>query len=365
MARSSAVKENAMSRIVVGMSGGVDSAVTAYLLKCAGHEVIGVTLKTWLNDSGEVSRCCEIDDAHGAALAMDIPFYTVNCASEFRANVIKPFINDYLGGKTPSPCVVCNRTVKWAKMLEFADSMNADYIATGHYASVIRLENGRYTVKAADSSEKAQAYMLYRLSQEQLARTIMPLGKLTKAEVREIAASAGLPVAAKADSQEICFITHGTYSDYIEENCEGYTPNEGDFVDEQGNVLGRHKGIIHYTVGQRRGLGVAMGYPVFVKRIDAEKNEVVLARDEELYGSRIICGDLNFQSIPDIAQGERIEANVRIRYKHAGEKAVIERLDEERVAVTFAAAVRAAAPGQSAVFYDNDGCVIGGGVIER
>ncbi len=354
-----------MSRIVVGMSGGVDSAVTAYLLKCAGHDVIGVTLKTWLNEEGEVSRCCEIDDANRAAIAMDIPFYTVNCAHEFRSSVVEPFINEYICGRTPSPCVICNRTVKWAKMLEFADSMHADYIATGHYASVVKLDNGRYTVKTADSAAKDQAYMLYRLTQEQLARTIMPLGGLTKDEVREIAKTAGLEIANKADSQEICFITHGSYSDYIEEHSEDYTPKEGNFVDEDGNVLGRHKGIIHYTVGQRKGLGVAMGYPVFVKRIDAEKNEVVLCRDEALWGTKIICKDLNFQSIPDIAPGEKIEANVRIRYRHSGDRAVIERIDDSAVSVLFKTPVRAATPGQSAVFYDDNGYVIGGGVISN
>lgn len=353
-----------MSKIIVGMSGGVDSAVTAYLLKAAGHEVIGVTLKTWLNAEGEVSRCCEIDDAQAAAYMLDIPFYTVNCAPEFRSEVVEPFIGEYIAGRTPNPCINCNRTVKWARMLDFADSMNADLIATGHYATVVRLENGRYTVQTSASAQKDQTYMLYRLTQEQLARTVMPLGKLTKDEVRDIARRVGLHVANKADSQEICFITQGSYADYIEQNSESYTPSEGNFVDEAGNVLGRHKGIIHYTVGQRKGLGVALGRPIYVKRIDAEKNEVVLADESALFDTEIVCGELNFQSIEDIKAGESVPANVRIRYHHSGEKAVITRIDDSCVRVAFASAVRAATPGQSAVFYDENGCVIGGGVIE-
>lgn len=351
-----------MSKIVVGMSGGVDSAVTAYLLKAAGHDVIGVTLKTWGGSPGEVSRCCEIDDAQAVARALDIPYYAVNCAEEFRKSVVEPFICEYMAGRTPNPCVVCNRALKFERMLEFADSMGAEYIATGHYASVERLKNGRLAVKNAAFAQKDQTYMLYRLTQNQLARTLMPLGKLTKDEVRRIAASAALPVANKPDSQEICFVTSGSYADFIEENAENYTPRKGNFVDESGNIFGEHKGLIHYTVGQRKGLGIAVGKPIFVKRIDAEKNEVVLADDAALYSSEITCDTLNFQSIPGLAPGECVEANVRIRYHHAGEKAVVEGCGES-VKIKFGKPVRAATPGQSAVFYDAEGCVIGGGRI--
>lgn len=352
-----------MSKVVVGLSGGVDSAVTAYLLKTLGYEVIGVTLKTWLNDEGEVSRCCEIDDARKVSYKLDIPYYAINCASEFRRKVVAPFTSDYIHGMTPNPCIGCNRYVKWERMLEFADSMGAEYIATGHYASVVRLDNGRYTVKNASSAQKDQTYMLYRLTQEQLSRTLMPLGNLTKDDVRRIAASAELPVANKPDSQEICFVAEGSYADYIENSCEEYNPSQGNFVDEQGNILGKHRGIIHYTVGQRKGLGLAMGKPVFVKSINAETNEVVIAGNEALFSSEIFCRELNFQSIPDIYEGTPVPAHVRIRYHHAGEKAVVERISDDKARIVFEAPVRAAAPGQSAVFYDENGCVIGGGII--
>ena len=352
-----------MSKIIVGLSGGVDSAVAAYLLKSAGHDVIGVTLKTWSGEN-EQSRCCEIDDARRIAWKLDIPYYAVNCAAEFRRLVIEPFIDDYTKGKTPNPCVLCNRVLKWEQLLYAADSMMADYVATGHYASIVKHDNGLFSVKNAAYAEKDQTYMLYRLSQQQLKRTIMPLGGLAKSEVRAIAERAGLPVADKADSQEICFVTDGEYADYIEQNSENYIPCEGNFVDESGAVIGRHKGLIHYTVGQRRGLGLAMGRPVYVKRIDAEKNEVVISGEESLYTREIFCGSLNFQSIPDIAVGQQTAANVKIRYRHSSQPAVITKCGSDMVRVLFDSPVRAATPGQSAVFYDDNGCVIGGGIIE-
>ena len=351
-----------MSKIVVGMSGGVDSAVTAYLLKAAGHDVIGVTLKTWSGADGSDGGCCEISDARRVAQALDIPFYTVHCESEFRECVVMPFVEDYLAGRTPNPCVVCNRTLKFSKMIEAADTFGAQYIATGHYAEIVRLENGRLAVKNAEFADKDQTYMLYRLTQEQLARTLMPLGRLPKSEVRAIAGKAGLPVANKPDSQEICFVTSGSYADFIEENAEGFEPRPGSFVDENGTVLGEHKGIIHYTVGQRKGLGVAFGKPMYVKRIDAPGNKVVLAPDSALYSGCVTADCLNFQSIPDLPEGETIAATVRIRYRHAGERAVITRCGG-CVNIEFEKPVRAPAPGQSAVFYDEHGCVIGGGRI--
>ena len=351
-----------MKKVVVGMSGGVDSAVTAYILKNLGYEVVGVTLKTWVAQ-GEVSRCCELDDARAVADMLSIPFYTVNCAGEFSREVVGPFVGDYMNGLTPNPCVVCNRSVKWAKMLEFADSVGARFVATGHYASVVRKENGRFTVKTSAHAEKDQTYMLYRLTQPQLERTIMPLGELSKDEVRKIADSARLPVAKKPDSQEICFITEGTYADYIEQNCPDYEPKAGNFTDEDGNILGVHKGLIHYTVGQRKGLGSAFGRPVYVKRSDPVTNSVILAEDDALYTSQITVRSLNFMGIGGIEDGGKIRARVRIRYHHKGENAVIERIGEDLVKVTFDTPVRAATPGQSAVFYDDEGCVTGGGII--
>lgn len=354
-----------MSKVIVGMSGGVDSAVTAYLLKIAGYDVIGVTLKIWTAANGEESRCCEITDAQAVAAQLDIPYYAVNCMSDFKKHVTDPFVEDYLCGITPSPCVGCNRKIKWSKMLEVADSMGAEYIATGHYAHIVKKENGRLAVKTADYASKDQTYMLYRLSQEQLARTLMPLGKLSKEEVRDIARKVGLKVAEKHDSMELCFIPDGNYADYIEEYAGDRVPPEGNFVSESGEILGRHKGIIHYTIGQRKGLGIAFGHPMFVKEIRPETNEVVLSEEEALFTKEVFCNDLNFQSIEDIKIGEKLECKAKVRYRHNAQKAVIERIDSDKVKITFEEPVRAATPGQSAVFYDEEGCAIGGGVIVK
>ena len=352
-----------MAKIVVGLSGGVDSAVAAYLLKQAGHEVVGVTLRTWESSDETEGRCCEIDDARSVAGALDIPYHVFNCTLDFSERVIVPFIREYLRGRTPNPCVVCNRTVKWEKMLYAAQILQAEFVATGHYASVIRLPNGRWTVQKALHAEKDQTYMLYRLTQEQLAATRMPLGGLSKTDVRRIAAQAGLPVAAKKDSQEICFIPDGSYAEFIAASAEGSLPGEGWFVDEDGNRLGRHRGIIHYTVGQRRGLGLAMGHHVYVKELRPEKNEVVIGDEQSLYTGSVVCEDVCYMSIPGLEEEEVLPCSARIRYRHELQEALLEALCPGRVRVRFRDPVRAPAPGQSAVFYDETGCVIGGGII--
>ena len=371
-----------MSRVVVGMSGGVDSAVTAYLLKMAGHDVIGLTLRTWVSECGEESRCCEIDDARSVCDEIGIPYYVQNCIPEFNTGVIEPFMDDYMHGLTPNPCVGCNRIIKWDQMMKFANRMQAEYVATGHYASVVKLDNGRYTVKKAAFDKKDQTYMLYRLSQEQLSATLMPLGALSKDEVRNIAEKAGISVADKKDSQEICFVPDGDYAGFIEKNYDGsvgversdpdgsgvtLTPDpfrRGNFVDESGQVLGQHRGIIHYTVGQRKGLGIAMGRPVYVKEIRPETDEVVLCDEEALFTDVVRCRDLNFLSIPPMKSGDRVRARVKIRYHHSAKGAWLEVPDgDTRLIIHFDEPVKAATPGQSAVFYDDDDCVIGGGVI--
>lgn len=352
-----------MPKVIVGMSGGVDSAVTAYILKAMGYDVIGVTLRTWVGGDGKESRCCEIDDAQAVAEQLDIPYYVLNCLSDFHRKVVEPFTYDYLHGLTPNPCVLCNRDIKWEGLLHAADVMGADYVATGHYASVVRLENGRYTVQKAASAPKDQTYMLYRLTQAQLSRTLMPLGRLTKEEVRRMARQVGLSVAEKRDSQEICFVTDGSYADFIETNAEGYVPRVGNFVDEQGHVLGQHKGIIHYTVGQRKGLGLALGVPAYVKEINAVTNDVVIAAEASLYRSEIVCHRLNFLSLPELPPGDTVRARVKIRYHDEGFWGTVERIGEDMVRVAFEQSVRAPAPGQSAVFYDETDCVIGGGEI--
>ncbi len=354
-----------MTRVIVGMSGGVDSAVTAYLLKRAGYDVIGTTLRIWESADGQESRCCEIDDARHTAWKLGIQYYALNSISDFEKSVTEPFMHCYIAGRTPNPCVFCNRHVKWEKMLYFAGVMGADYIATGHYASVIKLPNGRFTVRKARHAEKDQTYMLYRLSQEQLAATLMPLGDYTKEQVRNIAREAGLSVAEKADSQEICFVTDGNYADFIKNNAKVPIPPSGNFVTEDGMVLGTHKGIINYTVGQRKGLGLPLGYPAYVKEIVPATNEVVISTEDSLYSREIICGDLNFLSIDGLLPGEKLRCIVKIRYHHKGEPAEIGMQEDGHLRIVFDTPVRAATPGQSAVFYGDEDYVIGGGIIEK
>ena len=350
-------------RVVIGLSGGVDSSVAAYLLKESGYQVIGVTLRTWRAESGAYSRCCEISDARMTAAQLGIPFYNINSLPEFEEHVTAPFMDAYLNGTTPNPCVDCNRHVKWQGLLKFADEVNASYVATGHYARVVKTDSGRYTVEQARTAKKDQTYMLYRLTQEQLSRTLMPLADYTKDEVRRIAEEQGLAVASKKDSQEICFVLDGGYAEYIDAHTEGSLPPPGDFVDTEGNVIGTHKGIVHYTVGQRKGLGIALGYPAYVASIDALNNRVVVGDLNSVCKSEIICRDLNFMAIEDIAAGERIEARVKIRYHHEAVPALITRAGSDSVRVSFDEPVKAPAPGQSAVFYDDDMRVIGGGII--
>ena len=353
-----------MSKVIVGMSGGVDSAVTAYLLKKAGYEVIGVTLRTWAAENGEESRCCEIDDARGVARTLGIPFYAVNCLSQFEKKVVAPFVEAYAGGFTPNPCIECNHYVKWERLLHMAKVLGADYVATGHYASVVHLSNGRYSVRKARYAAKDQTYMLYKLSQEQLAATLMPLGDFSKDQVRRIAQEADLAVAHKADSQEICFVSEGDYTDFIREHAVGKLPGEGYFVDETGKIIGKHQGIIHYTVGQRKGLGLALGYPAYVTRIRARENEVVIGRAPDLMKTQVLCSDIHFMSIASMMPGQELKASVKIRYQHPGQEAILHMTGEDRMSIRFQQPVRAATPGQAAVFYDEQGLVIGGGRIE-
>ena len=352
-----------MAKVLIGMSGGVDSAVAAWLLKQQGHEVIGVTLRTWESDDGTESRCCEIDDARRVAMRLGIPYYPLNSLRAFKENVTDPFIREYLAGRTPNPCIRCNRHVKWERMLYFMKVLQADFIATGHYAGVIQMPNGRYTVQTAVHAEKDQTYMLYRLTQEQLARTLMPLSGYSKEEVRAMAHKFDLAVAEKPDSQELCFVPEGTYVDFIRSQAPEEVPGEGDFVDETGKVLGRHRGILHYTVGQRRGLGIAAGERIFVTEIRPEENQVALGPEESLYREEIRCTDLNFLSIPDPESGTVFRCQAKIRYHHPAVAATVTVTGDDNVLVRFDTPVRAPAPGQSAVFYDDDRCVIGGGII--
>ncbi|MBR2214536.1 MAG: tRNA 2-thiouridine(34) synthase MnmA [Selenomonadaceae bacterium] len=355
-----------LGKVIVGMSGGVDSAVAAYLLVRAGYEVVGVTLRTWESE-GTRSRCCEIDAARQTARQLGIEYHPWNALDLFQEAVVTPFVQTYSEGKTPNPCVWCNARVKWAKLSYLATLLQAKRVATGHYARVVRTATGRYAVSAAADSAKDQSYMLYRLSQEQLSRTLLPLGDYTKEEIRAIARGINLKVAAAPDSQEICFVTGDSYADFLSasfsdaQRAAAFAP--GNFVDEAGNVLGQHQGLCRYTVGQRKGLGLALGYPAYVKHIDAAKREVTVAPKEALYRQSIRCGDLNFMAFPKISPGEAIEAWVKIRYHHRGEAATILGQANDTVLINFHAPIRAPAPGQSAVFYDAAKQVLGGGII--
>ena len=349
-----------MARVIVGMSGGVDSAVAAYLLREAGHEVIGVTLRTW--ESGG-SRCCEIDDARETARMLSIPFHVLSCVSTFQKQVEAPFAEAYLRGVTPNPCVVCNRAVKWEWMLYASRLFQADAVATGHYAGVAHLPNGRFAVRRAGDERKDQSYMLCRLTQEQLSRTMFPLQDLTKEEVRYLAERTGLPSAHRPDSQEVCFVAQGSYADYIASRTDRPLPGPGRFVDEQRRVLGTHRGVFRYTVGQRRGLGLALGYHAYVTAIHPERNEVVIGRESSLYRGEILCHDLIFQSTPGLSPGESLRAAVKIRYAHEGAEASVQRTGADTLRIGFDRPVRAPAPGQTAVLYDADGCVIAAGTI--
>ena len=352
-----------MSRVLVGMSGGVDSAVAAYLLKKEGYDVVGVTLRTWQSDDGGESRCCEIDDARRSADLIGIDYHTLNCTMQFKEKVIDPFIDEYINARTPNPCIECNRYVKWERMLYMAKVLEADYIATGHYARIKKLDNGRYTVQKALHAKKDQTYMLYKLTQEQLAATLMPLGDYTKDEVRQIATDIGLSVAQKKDSQEICFVTNDDHADFISNHTDKAIPEEGNFVDEEGNILGRHKGLIRYTVGQRKGLNIALGYPAYINKIDPVKNEVVLGPETSVMSTEVFCRDVNFLSISNLSDNTELRCYTKIRYHHEAKPSVISRTKNELVKIIFDEPVKAAAPGQSAVFYDENDCVIGGGII--
>lgn len=355
-----------MSRVVVGMSGGVDSSVAAWLLKKQGYDVIGVTMQIWQDEDAcsveENGGCCglsAVEDARRVAAALDIPYYVMNFKEEFKKQVIDYFTEEYLNGRTPNPCIACNRYVKWEALLNRSLSIGADYIATGHYARIEQLENGRYALRRASVPGKDQTYALYNLTQDQLSRTLMPDGEYSKEQIRRFAADLGLQVADKPDSQDICFVPDGDYASFIEEVTEKEI-REGNFVTPQGKVLGRHKGIIHYTVGQRKGLGLALGYPAFVLEIRPETNEVVVGTYEESLTRILKADQLNFMSVPDLPEPRRVFA--KIRYNHKGAWCIVEKTETDEITCTFEEPIRAVTPGQAVVLYDGE-YVLGGGTI--
>jgi tRNA-specific 2-thiouridylase len=351
--------------VVVGMSGGVDSSVAAYLLKQQGYQVIGVTMQIWQADSCNLQEggCCglsAVEDARRVAQCLDIPYYVMNFRDVFQEKVINYFVEEYLQGRTPNPCIACNRYVKWEALLNRSLEIGADAIATGHYAKIKQLPNGRFAVAVSDAIGKDQTYALYNLTQFQLSRTLMPVGSYDKSTIRAIAEQAGLPVAHKPDSQEICFVPDGDYAAFLDREATEAVPKPGNFVDRTGQILGRHKGITHYTVGQRRGLQLAMGHPVYVTEIRPETNEVIIGDLAEIETSQVLCHQVNWMACEDLAAPTRVLA--KIRYNHKGEYGTVTKQADGRILCTFDKPVRAAAPGQAMVFYEGD-VVLGGGTI--
>lgn len=352
--------------VVVGMSGGVDSSVAAYLLKEQGYEVIGVTMQIWQDEERQKQEseggCCglsAVEDARRVAQVIDIPYYVMNFKQDFKTYVIDYFISEYQAGRTPNPCIACNRYVKWESLLRRSMEIGANYIATGHYAKICRMDNGRYAIEKSVTSRKDQSYALYNLTQEQLARTLMPIGAYEKDRVREIADKVGLPVAHKPDSMEICFVPDGDYASYIED-VKGAKSQPGNFVDMQGKVLGRHRGIIHYTVGQRKGLHLALGYPAFVVRIKPETNEIVVGRLEDNLSEKVYISQVNYMSEPIFSEHKTYIG--KIRYNHGGSHCTVRRLEDDLYECIFMEPQRAVTPGQALVLYDGN-LVAGGGTI--
>ncbi len=350
---------------LIAMSGGVDSAVAAYLMTRAGYRCVGATMRLYENEDMAVhteKSCCsleDVEDARAVAKAIGIPYYVFNFKEDFSHQVMDRFVSIYEQGCTPNPCIDCNRFLKFERMYRRARELGLHYVVTGHYARITRGENGRWLLLKGPDPQKDQSYVLYAMTQEQLAHTRFPLGEMRKEEVRAIAESQGFVNAKKHDSQDICFVPDGDYAAFIRKRT-GKTYPEGNFVDTSGRILGRHKGIIHYTVGQRRGLGVSGGRPLYVKEINPADNTVVLGEDRELYSARAVASDFNWISME--MPTEPIRVCARARYHHPEQPATAEVLPDGRVQVTFDSPQRALTKGQAVVLYDGD-VVVGGGTI--
>jgi len=356
-------------RVVTGMSGGVDSSVAAYLLKQQGYDVIGVTMQIWQDKSKATLEreggCCSlsaVEDARRVCDKLGIPFYVMNFKQIFEKKVIDYFVDEYLMGRTPNPCIACNKFIKFDALLERAKALEAEYVATGHYAKVMYDEDyKRYIIRKSDSPLKDQTYVLYNLTQDQLGHILMPLGDYNKEQVREIARELGLRTANKPESQEICFVEDNNYGRFINER-RGDEIKPGMFVDVRGNKLGNHKGIAHYTVGQRKGLGISIGKPLYVVEIIPEKNLVVLGDETEVFGRELRASQMNYIAFEKLE--EPIDVKAKIRYSAREADAKVIPMGNNRVRVVFEEPQRAITPGQAVVFYQGD-VLVGGGTIER
>src|SRR5574338_799139 len=353
-------------KVLVAMSGGIDSTVTALMLHQQGYEVVGITMKTWdytaSGGSKKETGCCNVDsfnDARMAAVEHGFPHFILDIRSEFGDAVIENFVEEYLAGRTPNPCVLCNTHIKWRALLKRADALNCDFIATGHYAKIRQHDNGRFVVSKAADDTKDQSYVLWGLQQDLLSRTLLPLAPYRKTQIRQMALDYGYPeLAKKSESYEICFVPDNDYRGFLKRRVVGLEEkvNGGNFVDKNGNILGQHKGYPFYTIGQRKGLDIAFGKPVFVTRIDPGTNTVTLGDESDLEQSEMLVSKINLQKYEFITPG--MEAMTKIRYKDKGSLSNIYP-SENGMRVKFYENVKGIAPGQSAVFYEGDD-VIGG-----
>ncbi|HXW83448.1 MAG TPA: tRNA 2-thiouridine(34) synthase MnmA [Candidatus Binataceae bacterium] len=360
---------SARPRILVAMSGGVDSSVAAAMLHLQGYDVVGIAMRLAPEPSSSSVRrrgtCCshdDFEDARRVAERMDFPFYVVDMRKEFAFEVIDNFVSEYTAGRTPNPCVMCNREIKFDRLWRRARAIGADLVATGHYARIDRDRAGRCHLHCASDRSKDQSYFLFSLTQEELARTLFPLGEMTKAEVRAYARELGLANADKPESQEICFVPDGDYASFVERRARAGSLRPGRIIDASGQVVGEHRGIHRFTIGQRRGLGIARGEPLYVRNIDPNTSDVVVASREHLLASGFVASDVTLiDSLPDSAI---IVADVKIRYRHPGIPAAVTLEPERRARVRFEQSGPAVTPGQACVFYRGDE-VLGGGFIER